>query len=458
MKFIILMLLISNAFVGCSGGGSGGSSSSKKKVDCDFGGSSSDKVNFVDSSFGDEGSKKIIHNDQDSSFSGIAFNSKCELFLLVDKGSGGFAIAKFDKNWKRISSFGDDGFVVGDVSEIYGDEVTGSYMRGQISIDKDGNIFLGAIGNAVGSNDLIVIKYKSSGVIDTSFGSNGISVTDFDSAGNDGISSVVPLDSGKILVLGQMSSSGAKMGAVRLNKNGSLDTSYGTDGKQIFIPDGATESTTYDEFVSNDGIYLAGGAAFAGTGYRCAIAKLDKNGELVDSWGTDGFALGDHDSGANEFDICYSLNEDEDGQLYAFGESNLGAIVMKVNGDSGDLDSSFNTTGVAYFDFGSGQDWAHRGAISKEGRVFVLSAATGWETDQGLTILNSAGAIDAEFDKNIGDDTISEYGAGQFVRDFGAADYISPALVVNVKNQMVMFSTSVIDAKKQIVITRFNVD
>jgi uncharacterized delta-60 repeat protein len=82
------------------------------------------------------------------------------------------------------------------------------------------------------NDDVAVARFTSNGSLDTTFGGSGIVVTDFgeNENGND----VVLQPNGKIIVVGRSYSSGfSDVLLVRYNSDGSLDTTFGDNGKVI---------------------------------------------------------------------------------------------------------------------------------------------------------------------------------------------------------------------------------
>ena len=102
-----------------------------------------------------------------------------------------------------------------------------------IALQQDGKIVV------AGENDTSYLQYdnfatfrfNSNGIVDNSFGTNGYVFTDIN-GGNDEAKSVVIQADNKILVGGATERGGIySFGIVRYNGNGTLDASFGGDGK-----------------------------------------------------------------------------------------------------------------------------------------------------------------------------------------------------------------------------------
>src|SRR6185295_6924104 len=97
----------------------------------------------------------------------------------------------------------------------------------------DGKIV--AVGSTFGS--IVLARYNANGTLDTSFSGDGKQTTDFGSPEartGDQAHAVAIQSDGKIVVVGSTGSlSASNFALARYNPNGSLDTSFSGDGKQI---------------------------------------------------------------------------------------------------------------------------------------------------------------------------------------------------------------------------------
>src|ERR1043165_1532519 len=102
-----------------------------------------------------------------------------------------------------------------------------------VALQADGKIVIG--GSDSVSFHFVVARLKVNGTLDSSFGIDGITKIGFDSIAS--AQSVILQPDGKIILIGSVTSfSGvynADIALVRLNSNGSLDSSFGIDGKVI---------------------------------------------------------------------------------------------------------------------------------------------------------------------------------------------------------------------------------
>lgn len=225
-------------------------------------------------------------------------------------------------------SFGTAGFVK--------TNILGTDSLRDLTVQEDGKIV--AIGTS-GVSDFTIIRYLVNGQLDTTFSGDGIAFVDFggviDSAGD-----VEVQKDGKILVSGVLTSNSLS-GIARLNANGSLDTSFDTDGR-VTIP--SFISTGLE--LQPDGKMVLGG--FTPTS-DTAVVRVNTNGSLDTTFDTDGIVttnveLGD---GAQEIKI------QSDGKIVVAGNAGNSvtkSFVARYN-TNGSLDTTFSGDGIALNDF-----------------------------------------------------------------------------------------------------------
>jgi uncharacterized delta-60 repeat protein len=78
--------------------------------------------------------------------------------------------------------------------------------------------------------DFLVARYRSNGVLDTTFGASGTNVVTI-SAQEDRAWGVVLLSDGSMVASGYSDSTSGKFATVKLNSDGSTNTAFGSAGK-----------------------------------------------------------------------------------------------------------------------------------------------------------------------------------------------------------------------------------
>ncbi|MBY8962129.1 T9SS type A sorting domain-containing protein [Flavobacterium sp. D11R37] len=163
-------------------------------------------------------------------------------------------------------------------------------------IQPDGKIVIaGYTYSAVYGNDVACLRYNTDGTLDTTFGTNGIATFDMQ-LGSDDKAMAIDIQSDGKLVLGGYSDSGSNKDAfvMRLNTNGTIDSAFGTDGKVFTNYSTNGQSTRQDEYWvvkihALTGKIVAGGTSYsASNSSRAILARYTPDGMLDTSFANDG--------------------------------------------------------------------------------------------------------------------------------------------------------------------------
>ena len=207
--------------------------------------------------------------------------------------------------------------------------------------------------------DFLVARYAAgnSGQLDPGFGGGAGFVTIDFGRGNDGANAVALGPGGKIVVVGSTEAVAeasvpqppgpADFAMARLNPDGSLDTTFDTDGRQTvdFNPAVSARAIARDVAVRNDGSMVVAGES----GSNAAFAALRPNGTLDPAFDTDGMAV--HFFGNAAMIRAYAIAFDSAGRILAAGQratqigSDTRAPVARLL-PSGAPDTSFGTGGT----------------------------------------------------------------------------------------------------------------
>ncbi|ORE94953.1 VCBS domain-containing protein, partial [Aurantimonas sp. 22II-16-19i] len=197
--------------------------------------------------------------------------------LVSGTASGNFFVARYTSAGVLDLTFGGgDGIVTtsfNGAGSAYGMTVTST---GEILVSG-----FAALGG--GGTDFVLVQYTAGGVIDTTFGTNGIVTTPL--AGTSEFSfSVTTLGDGDIIVAGAQ---GSNFALVRYNSDGTLDTSFGNGG--IVVTDLGAADAAYSVTVTTDGKLLVAG----GSGGDFAVVRYNADGSLDTSFDSDNLRLSD---------------------------------------------------------------------------------------------------------------------------------------------------------------------
>jgi uncharacterized delta-60 repeat protein len=231
----------------------------------------------------------------------------------------------------------------------------------------------------------------ASGDLDTSFDGNGKKSVDF--GGTDRATVVLVQPNGRIVVAGG-GTAGSAFCVVRLRSNGALDTTFGSGGKRT-IDFGTDDDTAFGAALQPDGkIVLVGGA-----GSRAAIARLNPNGSLDTTFSGDGKRIFSWGLFSRAQDVLVLPNGKL--VLAGFSGPETGNVQVGRMNPNGAFDTTFGTGGKTPIDFGGddfGLAAARQanGRILVAG--FTRPTLTPGESTALIARLRSGGALDPDFD------------------------------------------------------------
>jgi uncharacterized delta-60 repeat protein len=311
-------------------------------------------------------------------------------------------------------------------------------------------------------SDFALARYNKDGSLDTSFGTDGKVVTDFNGSGDKAYAAVLQPD-GKIVVAGTTLVGADAQGAggslafalARYNPDGSLDTSFGTDGKVITDLNPSGDDELFSIALSGDKIIAAGITTNAGGNVDFAVARYDTNGALDDSFGTNGVATLDINSGSK--DEVQGVAVQSDGKIVVAGFTEATAAASSTGPDfavvryntNGTLDDSFGTGGVVTTDFNGLADEAHALALQPDGKILVAgraSPATG-PADFGLVRYNTDGSLDTSFGTG-----------GKVTTDFDGKGDFAYAMTLQPDGKIVLAGRGSAGAPFDFALARYNPD
>ena len=195
----------------------------------------------------------------------------------------------------------------------------GNGIANGVAIQADGRIV--AVGGETARIDFALARYNPNGSLDTSFSGDGKQMTDFggDDLANNDEANAVALQGNKIVAVGA-GLVGANVGdfaTARYNPNGSLDTSFSGDGKQT--TDFGGDDLANDVAIQANGRIVTAGIATGGaTGNDFALTRYNSNGSLDPTFSGDGRRR----SNFGGSDVAYGVALQGDGRIVAVGAGN----------------------------------------------------------------------------------------------------------------------------------------
>lgn len=252
----------------------------------------------------------------------------------TDNESSNVAIARLNTNGTLDTSFGvgnTDGTPDGVVSLSLG---TGNDVGSAIAMQADGKMVVAGTSTSVGgsSSNIVLVRLEANGTLDSSFGTANDGTPDGVvnlslGDGNDMATALKIQSDGKIVVVGTTGNAGSSnMAVVRFNSDGSLDTTFGKAN------DGTPDGVVSLSLGSGDDIARA--------------LAIQADGKIVIS-----------------------------GTTYSAG-STSNAVVVRLNAD-GSLDASFGQSddgtpnGVVNLSIGDGNDFGKTVILQADGKILL---------------------------------------------------------------------------------------
>lgn len=259
-----------------------------------------------------------------------------------------------------------------------------------ITYQPDGKLVVVGTGHILGNTVLFVARYTASGVLDTSFDSDGYATVEI-SPETEGYAVAIQnslTDPTKIVAVG---TTGSKFNhdflIVRFNFDGSLDSSFGVGGIVTTDFSGAWDEA-HSVWIQYTGAtpnrILVGGYGVVASG-DFAVARYNLNGTLDATFDGDGRTnvQMSHPSGPNQNDGVTGMIRSV-GRIvlvgYAYGnQQDLECAIARLN-DTGALDGTFDLDGKRLEDAGSTIGSARSVLVQPDGRIVTagnMSGATG---------------------------------------------------------------------------------
>ena len=311
------------------------------------------------------------------------------------------------------ATFGGDGRVVTNLTDGF-DSAKG------VAIQPDGKIV--AVGLAGEFGRFGLARYKPNGRLDAGFGDGGTVMTNF--TGRVDMARAVAIQpDGKIVVAG-FAGDQAKFALARYNSDGTLDPTFGGDGKVITnITLGV--DIAYGVTIQSDGKIVAAGSAHEGSGDgRFALARYNDDGTLDSTFGGDGTVITDF---TPQIDLALALAIQANGKIVAAGEAGKGvsgSFALARYLPHGRLDSAFGGDGRVTTNLTGGDDFANAVAIQANGKI--VAAGTGGYTKFALVRYELHGSLDPTFAGN-----------GVAMTDFTGRDDIAHGVAIQANGKIV---------------------
>ena len=287
---------------------------------------------------------------------------------------GDFAVARYHTDGTLDRTFGGDG------------KVTTNFQSGggrdrayALALQPNGKIVVA--GEALqgpnvssGERNFALARYNADGTLDRTFGGDGKVTTDFGSGSDDDVINALALQpDGKIVVAGYSTVSGGNDFALaRYHTNGRLDTTFGNGGLVTTDFNHGIAETVHALALQPDGRIVVAGLPNI---YRFALARYRPNGRLDPTFGDGGKVI---TTLLGTIEQAFALALQPDGKMVAAGVTNyndFGDFMLLRYDADGSLDATFGDLGLVITGFDGGAEQINAIALQADGKIVAAGYA-----------------------------------------------------------------------------------
>ena len=316
-----------------------------------------------------------------------------KLFSLLSAAFLFASSAAYSQSGSLDSTFGENGIVITDIATNTFD------LLFNVIVQPDQKIL--AAGTS--SSDFTVVRYLPDGTLDPDFGNNGIRKVDFGQS-TDFLHGMTLQPDGKIILAGERQINNVgDVALARLNPNGNLDTNFGVGGK-VTTDLGTTYEYATAVAIQTDGKIIAAGKMINGdiSNADFAMVRYESNGDVDTGFGIDGIVV----TSVQQEDEVQDIIILPDGKIVLGGFASVSAkgdYAMVRYLDDGTEDKSFGVGGKVITDLeGTGQsDYGTCMILDKDGKILLGGSANYnplfGEAQIGIVRYDADGNLDGSF-------------------------------------------------------------
>ena len=352
----------------------------------------------LDKSFGNNGIVLTTIGPRDNAIISIAIQQDKKIVgagYTYNGSNYDFALARYDTIGSLDPDFGTNGIVTTDIGHMNNSAYS-------LNIQNDGKIVLAGYAGNSSYSDFALARYDTNGSLDSTFGINGVVITQFDESSQ--ILSSVLEDDGKIIAVGREGGSGSPSQNVfalcRYNTDGTLDRTFGIEGKVITAINNVDDVATSVAIRKNKKILIAGWS-YEGFNPNFALVQYNYDGSLDQTFGTDGKIVTSFPFSS----LAWSLAIQKDDRIILSGASfdskYYNFTLVRYNA-YGSLDTTFGLNGHVVSKIGVGDNFARAVKVQSDGKILVAgySLDTNLKYDFTLAQYDTTGGLDKTFGIN----------------------------------------------------------
>ena len=301
-----------------------------------------------------------------------------------------FGLIRLNPNGTFDTTFSGDGKQISNL-------VAGADEIVALAIQSDGKIIAGGIAHNGTNMDYVVARYLTNGSLDTTFDTDGFNTVSL-SSDHDYAEDVLVQPDGKIIIIGSTTNATDDIGMARFNSNGTLDSTFGSGGKVTTAISGSTRDNGYGAALQSDGKIVVVGAVL-NSSLDIAVVRYNSDGSLDTTFDTDGKVSTDVGGIYNEGkDVVIQ----SDGKIVVSATSqsaSTGTDFMSLRYNSnGTLDTSYSGDGVLPITVGSGTDIVYASALQTDDKLLISGTTTsGSNQNMAVVRVKTDGTLDTSF-------------------------------------------------------------
>ncbi|HEX8269606.1 MAG TPA: T9SS type A sorting domain-containing protein [Flavobacterium sp.] len=319
-------------------------------------------------------------------------NKKLLLLVIL------FTLNAFSQSGEIDSSFGIDG----KVTTGFGSNTN---VARCVAFQPDGKFIVGGdYVSSRGDNDFALARYNNDGTLDTTFGVGGKVATNFLEINHvtNSILSLHVLPNGKIMAFGSASVAFTpEIAVVRYNQNGTVDTTFGNNGKLISLLTPMDYYGTKLVF-QTDGKFVIAGTKFYNSdpSYYIGMERYTEDGALDMTYGTNGQTVTSYGTGKS---YPSTMLMQADGKMVVAGryiQNNIPIFAVMRFTVNGTLDTSFSGDGKVTTTFGAGASGeGMHVSVNENGKIILVGNVIN-QTSRNIGVVqyNADGSLDTTFD------------------------------------------------------------
>jgi uncharacterized delta-60 repeat protein len=288
--------------------------------------------------------------------------------------AGRFELARYNPNGSLDTSFGTGGIVTTSFP-VGGSYAFALALQSDGKIIAAGTDYVDFHPSEDSSNtDFALARYNPDGTLDTTFGSGGKVTTDFDGFNDDAFSVLIQAD-GKLVAVGSAKNPANfyDFAAVRYLANGTIDTSFGSGGKVRTDFGAANFDRARSAALQSDGKIVAAGFTTSFNDVDFAVVRYTSNGTLDTTFDSDGKVLIDFGSCCQS---AYRVLLQPDGKIVTVGypntESSDSDFLLARCNTNGSLDTTFGIGGKVRTSFGDLNGGAYGAVLQPDGNIVAV--------------------------------------------------------------------------------------